>query len=487
MRITLQVLEGDRLGEKRSLRAPATLSFGRTERSDWPFPGDLAMSSIHCELKCSIGACHITDLGSTNGTHVNDESIQSQALRDGDRVRIGGTLFVVNLDAAKTQDVPQIPQASIDSGDPDSDPVDQPSPAIKSNEASPTVTTTSSVDEPRHRHRRGAVIEVVSANARGQKMTLRIGQKISVGRTDRSDLMIADPQMSATHFVFESVAAGWQITDLNSTSGTTINGMKTAYSLVYTGDKIVAGHTEFVVEIGPSSSFNTARDPKTEFPFHEGISDPDPEVQFAALHAAAWLLQPWLLQHCRTAELSLPNANTVYFLGVLGNSSDIEQIRAGIQVQELGQQRFEACAALGLPELVEDLIASMETDEPRSAIAAGEAFSRITGFDIDSEEVATLPPEDGSEPTEFEQEFLDQAPLPNVMLAKQLWSANQHQFCRGVRYQRGHDVSEGLSEDLTSHLDLRSCWEASVRSHYEQANARVIDATHPFAFGSSRD
>ncbi|HEX8701566.1 MAG TPA: FHA domain-containing protein, partial [Myxococcaceae bacterium] len=40
------------------------------------------------------GTCHVTDLGSTNGTYLNGVSISSAELREGDRLQIGtGTVF----------------------------------------------------------------------------------------------------------------------------------------------------------------------------------------------------------------------------------------------------------------------------------------------------------------------------------------------------------------------------------------------------------
>jgi diguanylate cyclase (GGDEF)-like protein len=39
------------------------------------------------------GGWRVVDLGSTNGTYVNDVPVQERALRDGDRVKIGNTIF----------------------------------------------------------------------------------------------------------------------------------------------------------------------------------------------------------------------------------------------------------------------------------------------------------------------------------------------------------------------------------------------------------
>jgi FHA domain len=47
---------------------------------------------------------------------------------------------------------------------------------------------------------------------------------ISLGRTDQTDLTIADKSVSKRHCVFEVAADGVHLTDLGSTNGTSVNG-----------------------------------------------------------------------------------------------------------------------------------------------------------------------------------------------------------------------------------------------------------------------
>ncbi len=56
---------------------------------------DTAASRRHASFSPSPGGITVADLGSTNGTFVNDQRVQSQTLRPGDSVRIGGTTFRV--------------------------------------------------------------------------------------------------------------------------------------------------------------------------------------------------------------------------------------------------------------------------------------------------------------------------------------------------------------------------------------------------------
>src|SRR5512137_866852 len=52
-----------------------------------------SVSRRHAKIVRTAGGFLVKDLGSTNGTYVNDAPVQEQALRDGDKVKIGNTIF----------------------------------------------------------------------------------------------------------------------------------------------------------------------------------------------------------------------------------------------------------------------------------------------------------------------------------------------------------------------------------------------------------
>jgi pSer/pThr/pTyr-binding forkhead associated (FHA) protein len=55
---------------------------------------DAAISGRHAEIVLSQGSrFRINDLGSRNGTYVNDKAIASTELVDGDNIRLGRTTF----------------------------------------------------------------------------------------------------------------------------------------------------------------------------------------------------------------------------------------------------------------------------------------------------------------------------------------------------------------------------------------------------------
>ena len=55
------------------------------------------VSRRHCRFVCVEGCWQVIDLNSLNGVFVNDEQVLQAPLQQGDRVRIGGFTFAVDL------------------------------------------------------------------------------------------------------------------------------------------------------------------------------------------------------------------------------------------------------------------------------------------------------------------------------------------------------------------------------------------------------
>ena len=76
---------------------------GRDRDCDWPLPNDPAVSRQHVAFENRNGKHLIEDLGSTNGTFVNDELVASRELQPGDQVRIGANILKYLRDDVEAQ------------------------------------------------------------------------------------------------------------------------------------------------------------------------------------------------------------------------------------------------------------------------------------------------------------------------------------------------------------------------------------------------
>ncbi|MRS12438.1 MAG: FHA domain-containing protein [Actinobacteria bacterium] len=83
----LIVRKGVEVGERFYLEQPR-IGIGRDPGSDI-FLNDVTVSRCHAVLHVDAGGVRIEDVGSLNGTYVNDDIVTNATLRSGDTVQIG--------------------------------------------------------------------------------------------------------------------------------------------------------------------------------------------------------------------------------------------------------------------------------------------------------------------------------------------------------------------------------------------------------------
>ncbi|MGH2650702.1 MAG: FHA domain-containing protein FhaB/FipA [Actinomycetota bacterium] len=88
--VVVHAPDGKKVG---SFRLSDAVSIGRSERSTITLD-DSYVSQSHARLYARDGAWFVEDLGSTNGTFVNEQKLASPAMfQPGDKVRVGQTIM----------------------------------------------------------------------------------------------------------------------------------------------------------------------------------------------------------------------------------------------------------------------------------------------------------------------------------------------------------------------------------------------------------
>lgn len=87
----LVIIYGTDLGRRIPLGA-ADIECGRVLQTDIPLDDD-AVSRKHARFAWTGSSYIVRDLGSTNGTFVNDVNVRERTLVDGDQIKIGRTIF----------------------------------------------------------------------------------------------------------------------------------------------------------------------------------------------------------------------------------------------------------------------------------------------------------------------------------------------------------------------------------------------------------
>ena len=201
-------------------------------------------------------------------------------------------------------------------------------------------------------------------------------------------------------------------------------------------------------------------------PFWErGISDPEPGVRAAAREAALWCRQRWALDEARRGRRPVDDADpdSLYLVAATGETADLERVLAWVRDAGTGPERYRVIGVLGHPGGVETLLHAMAGLDLAASAFAGQAFTKITGEDVDSGRRTVVPPADGTEADAFEAEFLDEMPLPDERKARAAWEKRHPDFAKGTRWCRGVDLSHGLPESALDALDRESLWEARLR------------------------
>jgi diguanylate cyclase (GGDEF)-like protein len=103
----LVVIYGMELGKRYALDRPHII-LGRSSKCDVQVDQE-AVSRNHAKIITTGKTIILRDLGSTNGTYVNDELIDEYVLRDGDLMKVGRTIFKFlsgnNIEAAYHEEI----------------------------------------------------------------------------------------------------------------------------------------------------------------------------------------------------------------------------------------------------------------------------------------------------------------------------------------------------------------------------------------------
>jgi eukaryotic-like serine/threonine-protein kinase len=103
MRVTLRVISGPHRGRTFTFEQHETFLIGRAETAHFCLPEDRYFSRNHCILEIAPPQIFLRDLGSTNGTYVNGQRVDSIYLKSGDHIQGGETVLEVEV----TVDAPQ--------------------------------------------------------------------------------------------------------------------------------------------------------------------------------------------------------------------------------------------------------------------------------------------------------------------------------------------------------------------------------------------
>jgi serine/threonine-protein kinase len=97
MAVVIRVTSGPHTGQEYVIDRRQTFMVGRSSRVHFAMTNDLMLSREHFRIENQPPLCHLTDLGSTNGTKVNGLRIERVQLREGDVIAAGDSSFIIHF------------------------------------------------------------------------------------------------------------------------------------------------------------------------------------------------------------------------------------------------------------------------------------------------------------------------------------------------------------------------------------------------------
>lgn len=204
--------------------------------------------------------------------------------------------------------------------------------------------------------------------------------------------------------------------------------------------------------------------------------DADATCRFWAGYAMALLGDPQGAQIALDAALAEPS---LMYRGIevamrCGNANWARDILRRL-ASENASPRFaiKAAGALGDPSLVPWLFSHMQNTA--QARVAGEAFSMISGADLDYLSLKQDAPEDAPE-EELEEDDAQDAdlPWPDVDNVSKWWGSESNKFSAGQRYLAGHQASAASAMIVLREGYQRQRRSAAIEFAYSNAQAIVF-------------
>lgn len=223
-------------------------------------------------------------------------------------------------------------------------------------------------------------------------------------------------------------------------------------------------------------AWRLARDAELAFEpraYAAAMRDEDVHVRREGLLTAAWTSVPGALAVSRQ-EAQRPRRESSFpllILAALGERRDLSTIAALVRHEELGTLRYELAGLYGAPSLVPDLLTGISDPDPRLAIAAGHAFTRVSGVDVTSGERRTFPREDADPNDPMAADFEDEGLLPDPVRAAEAWARLHGTFDRAQRVAGGQIVDQPAPWQALQALDFEARWWQLVRSRFWRATS----------------
>lgn len=195
-------------------------------------------------------------------------------------------------------------------------------------------------------------------------------------------------------------------------------------------------------------------------PYREALARTETVVRHEAWASAAWSGLAQAIAPLRRAAADGDEA-ALQWLCVLGTPDDSKALGAAAMALPSPERRCAALARYGHPAVLPTLLRWMEGEDAVTAHAAGLAFTRITGAEIQGER-RTLPVPDDAD--EIDREMAPLVWMPDIAKARRLLEEHGAQWGAATRWCAGRRMDMDFAADDLTALDLQARWDVAARA-----------------------
>jgi pSer/pThr/pTyr-binding forkhead associated (FHA) protein len=269
--VWLQFLTGTREGQQVPLHRDR-ITLGRDELADVPLFGDQAVERSHAVILLTPAPA-IREVALRNAMHVDGQPVREAPLSDGSLVEIGKHRFRFHQRGVLAPSRGFVPPIAVlmdtlteDPADPASlwgaRPVPAPVPAVPglplggqvgpADHTLPRVVNQVVSGPPAPRPATDLLLRIVAGGNAGSVIPLS-GASVTLGREAGNTVQLADARVSRFHARIDFMDRAWVLSDLGSTNGTRLNGVRVTRAGLAPGDWIYLGDTVIAVESGSTA------------------------------------------------------------------------------------------------------------------------------------------------------------------------------------------------------------------------------------------
>jgi pSer/pThr/pTyr-binding forkhead associated (FHA) protein len=204
----------------------ARVTLGRATTNDIVLD-DHRISRSHSRLECSPSGCTLVDLGSSNGSYVNEIRVERLVLQPGDLISLGGKKLRFELSEPIQQGAMTV--------------IDMEADLDKALEEEVLPFAINETSQPRL---------VVVTPRRTWEVSLAEEDLLTIGRTEANLLMLDHPKVSRNHAEVQRKGGVFVLHDLGSTNGTWFGEQRVDQVILQDGDEFKIGDATIIFKSG---------------------------------------------------------------------------------------------------------------------------------------------------------------------------------------------------------------------------------------------